>query len=385
MIGFLRIACRYAWWHRGRTMLLVAALALVFTIPAALAVLSFVVEEQLSARARATPLVIGAKGSPLELTLHALYFRTQPPAPLPYAEVTKLQATGLGLAIPITARHKTGEDALVATTRDYFDFRRLTLQSGSHWRRLGDCVAGASVARKRNLKPGDTIVSRLENALDVAGARPLRMRITGVLSPTGTPDDDVFFIDSKTGWVIDGIGHGHDDLTPNANSNHVVAGKPITPYTEITDANVSSFHFHGDPGTFPVHALLAVPPDEKSLARLLGRYRADGTALQILEPPAIMAELLETVVTVRLYALLIFLFLGLLAMGLAALVFALAWQLRQPERETLMLLGVSRFRIVLLMGADAVFVLFLALIVAGLSTFLLSQAGGPVLQRLIIP
>ena len=47
---------------------------------------------------------------------------------------------------------------------------------------------------------------------DLSAEYPLKMRVTGILAPTGTPDDLAVFTDVKTAWVIDGIGHGHDDL-----------------------------------------------------------------------------------------------------------------------------------------------------------------------------
>ena len=36
--------------------------------------------------------------------------------------------------------------------------------------------------------------------------------VVGVLPPTNTPDDDGIFVDIKTAWVIQGIGHGHEDV-----------------------------------------------------------------------------------------------------------------------------------------------------------------------------
>lgn len=41
--------------------------------------------------AEATPLVMGAKGSPLELVLNTLYFRSEFPEPMRYTEAVRLQ------------------------------------------------------------------------------------------------------------------------------------------------------------------------------------------------------------------------------------------------------------------------------------------------------
>ena len=43
-------------------------------------------------------------------------------------------------------------------------------------------------------------------------------------------------------------------------------------YNEITEDNVASFHFHGDPATFPITSVIAVPNDAKASTVLQGRY-----------------------------------------------------------------------------------------------------------------
>ena len=45
---------------------------------------------ELTARAQATPLLVGAKGSPLELVLNSLYFESDVPAAMPYAEADRV-------------------------------------------------------------------------------------------------------------------------------------------------------------------------------------------------------------------------------------------------------------------------------------------------------
>ena len=74
MSGALYLAWRYLAHHRVKTAILVAAIALIAFLPAGLNVLVGESARELTARAEATPLLVGARGSPLSLALRALYF-----------------------------------------------------------------------------------------------------------------------------------------------------------------------------------------------------------------------------------------------------------------------------------------------------------------------
>ena len=71
----LFMAWRYLRFYRGKTAVLVASISLILFLPAGLNVLVERGAEVLTARAESTPLMIGARGSAVDLTLSALYFR----------------------------------------------------------------------------------------------------------------------------------------------------------------------------------------------------------------------------------------------------------------------------------------------------------------------
>ena len=79
MTGSLYVAWRYLGYNRVRTCILVACVSIILALPLALDRLLDVAEEHLVSRARVTPLVVGAKGSALDLTMNAGYFGDQVP------------------------------------------------------------------------------------------------------------------------------------------------------------------------------------------------------------------------------------------------------------------------------------------------------------------
>ena len=85
MNGLLYLAGRHMAAHRGRTLLVVACIALALWVPWTAARLAARYDVELRARADSTPLVIGAPGNRYDLTLAALYFRPTELDTIPYS------------------------------------------------------------------------------------------------------------------------------------------------------------------------------------------------------------------------------------------------------------------------------------------------------------
>ena len=139
----LYLAWRYLAFHRVKTAILVAAITLIVFLPVGLRVIVNQSSRQLTARAEATPLVIGAKGSPTELTLNTLYFSSDVPARTTYAAASEIAATDLAQAIPMYVRFRVRDQPIVGTTLEYFEFRGLKLAEGRQIAVLGEVVLGS--------------------------------------------------------------------------------------------------------------------------------------------------------------------------------------------------------------------------------------------------
>ena len=353
MTDVLYLAWRYLVYNRGKTAVLVASIMLVVYLPVSLRVLVARSATELTARAEATPLLVGAKGSALELVLSSLYFESSPPESTRYGEVRRIRESGLAKAIPLYTRFHTRGNPIIGTTVEYFDFRGSPFASGRAMAVLGECVLGAKVAEDLGLAPGDSIVSSPESVFDLAGVYPLKMTVSGVLERSYSPDDLAVFVDLKTAWVIEGRVHGHQDLSrPEAssqvlsrNEERIVANASVVEYTEITEENIDSFHFHGDLSDYPISAVLALPDSDRSQAILMGRYEAPDETQQIVRPTSVMDELLDTILTVQSFVVAGMIVVGIAALGTATLVFLLSLRIRRREIETMIKIGGSRSRI----------------------------------------
>jgi len=388
MNDVLYLAWQYLRFNRSKTAVLVASISLILFLPAALHVVVREASKSLTARADATPLLVGAAGSAVDLTLAALYFREPSFDPVTFAEVDRVARSGLAIAIPLHLRYQAGGFRIVGTTSDYLEFRGLEIAAGRRFAILGECVLGADVARSLGLAPGDHLVSTPAGAFDVAGTFPLKMGVVGVLAPTGSPDDEAVIVDIKTAWVIAGLAHGHLDVTlPSAaggvlsrDGGNVVANASVLSFTEITPENIDSFHFHGDPQSFPVDAVVVAPHDRKSGIVLRGRFAEPGIPVQMVLPREVVDGLVATMFSVRDAVLLVSLGLGVATLATAALVFALSVRLRRRELETMRKIGASRSRMRAVLAAEVMLVVAASVAFAALLTLLVSRFGSVVLR-----
>ena len=396
MRGTLYLAWRYLLHHRVKTGILVASIGLIAFLPAGLNVLIGESAEALRERARATPLVLGAKGSALELVLSSLYFDARAPETVAYREVERVRATGLARAIPLHVGFRAAGHPIVGTELAYLDWRGLRVAAGRPLAVLGECVVGAEAARALGVGPGDAVVSSPESVFDLAGVYPLKLRVAGVLAPAHTADDRAIFVDVKTAWVIGGHGHGHRDLAEAAaaaavlrresapDGERIVANASVREYNEITAENAASFHFHGELGTYPITAVLALPGTDKERALLRGHYAAPDATLQLVRPMRVIDDLLGTVFTVQSYVAGALVLVGVATLATAALVFALSLRLRRREIETLHKIGGSRARVGVLLASEVVGVLVLGAALASLLTFATRQFGGDAIRSLLV-
>lgn len=386
-LNSLFLAWRYLRTNWARSLILVVCTTLIGGLPMATNQLLNASERQLLQRARSTPLLLGSRGSDLDLVVGSLYFRAQPRQPLRHADVRAVRDTGLASAIPLLLGHQAQGVQVIGTSLDYFAFRGLKPARGSLFTLLGECVLGSGVARSLNLSPGDTITTSPRTLFDLAASYPIRLRVAGVLAPSGNADDEVIFTDVKTTWVMSGLGHGHQDLTSaptdlvlERSEKLVTANARLAEVPEITAEALASFHFHGDPDTFPVSSVIARPHSQRDGDLLRGRYETPPPSARIvaLQPERTVQELLVSTFRLRQVFNLVLLMVALAAVLALVLVYGLSLRLRRDEFLTCARMGARRSVLVRMVGAEIMVVLLMA---TGLSLVL--QAGLTALQPLL--
>ena len=152
--------------------------------------------------------VVGAKGSPMQLILSGVLHVDVPPGNIPLKAVRELEKHPMVASlIPISLGDSLQGFRIVGTSQAYAAHFGATLASGRTWQTPMEAVLGASVARKLGLKLGDHFVGThgLGGGGHVHGDS--QYTVVGILQPSGSVVDRLVLTDTASVWKV------HEDYT----------------------------------------------------------------------------------------------------------------------------------------------------------------------------
>ena len=191
------------------------SVALGVMLMVAVLVIHGIVERMFSQRSIGYDLIVGPKGSELQLVLNTVYRITQPIENLPYLYYLQLKDDPwVKTAIPIALGDVTeeGNFPLVGTTELFFENeyapgREFQLQAGDVMRTSFDAIIGSEVSRVNNWNVGSQFQLMHGGAESEGGHKhDEKFTVVGILAPTGTPNDKTVFIHLTGFFAI----AGHD-------------------------------------------------------------------------------------------------------------------------------------------------------------------------------
>jgi putative ABC transport system permease protein len=205
------VALSYARRSPLTTLLNVIMLTLGVATVVLLLLLSRQLDESLQREARGIDLVVGAKGSPLQLILAGVYHLDVPPGNIALDEVQKLRVNPLiAQVIPISLGDSYLGFRIVGTEPAFVTHYGAELASSRLWQAPLEAVLGAEVARRSSLAVGGQFAG--SHGLSVGGAEHADdpYRVVGILRPTGTVIDRLVVTGTESVWKIHEHHHEHE-------------------------------------------------------------------------------------------------------------------------------------------------------------------------------
>ena len=203
MIRTLRWAWRFLWSRP-----LAAGLNLLL-LTLGLASISFVllvnhqIERAFERDLAGIDVVVGAKGSPLQLILSGVFQIDTPTGNIALSAVQALQKNPqVAQLIPISMGDSFRGFRIIGTTPDYVSHYAGVLAGGVMWQAPMQAVLGASVARDTGLKVGDSFVGShgLAGSGHAHGQTPYK--VTGVLAASGAVIDRLILTPTESVWRV---------------------------------------------------------------------------------------------------------------------------------------------------------------------------------------
>lgn len=212
-----RIAWRYLWSRPLVAALTLAGVALGAALISGVLTIRRETERVFLDEGSAFDLVVGAKGSPLQLVLSSVYHLDVPTGNVPLSEVDRLKADmRVRTAVPIGLGDNFRGYRIVGTTPEFFDLTRrnpdteedvriFSMAEGSwDFSEPFNAVLGADVARRTGLRVGDTFAGS-HGIVAVAGSEEHAdspYTVVGILAPSGTSNDRAVFASIEAVWAV---------------------------------------------------------------------------------------------------------------------------------------------------------------------------------------
>jgi putative ABC transport system permease protein len=224
-MSVVRLAWAYLASRPLLTLLHVAMLAIGMGTMILLLLFTAQTEQRLARDASPVDLVVGAKGSPLQLILSSVLHVDVPTGNIPYAEARRIGAGPMvAAAVAVSLGDSFRGFRIVGTEAQFLALYSARVEKGRAFDRPMEAVLGSEAARRTGLAAGDKFAGShgLAETGPAHAAHPYE--VVGILAPTGTVVDRLVLTPLESVWEV------HAEREPGAKEgeHHDDADKEIT-------------------------------------------------------------------------------------------------------------------------------------------------------------
>jgi len=207
-------------------------------------------------------LVIGAKGSPLQMILCNMYHIDNPTGNISIKEARPFlnpKHPLIRLAVPLSLGDSYRNFRIVGTTHEILDsIYPSQLAAGKRWERDMEVTIGAIVAEETGLKVGDQFHSShgfMDDGVNVHD-HGSGFQVVGILEASGTVADQLILCNNRSIWLV----HEHEEE------------QPVTDSAQIAQHNHDHDHDHSH--DHAGHSKPLIEEVDKDITSVLIRYKS---------------------------------------------------------------------------------------------------------------
>ncbi len=228
MIG--KLIWKNIWFKKGNLLLSVLLFMLGTAVISLLLLVQHGISGKLDRDLQDIDAVVGAKGSPLQLVLSAVYHVDAPTGNINYDDLlASTRGPLVEQVIPLAYGDGYRGYRIVGTTTDYITKYNGELAQGNIFSTAMEVVLGAKVANNTGLKTGEHFAGNHGGDGD---AHEEPYTVAGILKPTGTVLDFLILTPVESVWQV----HAHQDKTVDENGKRSHAADTA----ESTSADITA-------------------------------------------------------------------------------------------------------------------------------------------------
>uniref|UniRef100_UPI004047F7FE ABC transporter permease n=1 Tax=Algoriphagus sp. TaxID=1872435 RepID=UPI004047F7FE len=270
-MNLLTLSWKYLSFRPLPTGLNVILLAFGLAIITVLLLVQHQFEQKMTRDSVGIDLVVGAKGSPLQLILSSVYHIDFPTGNIKIEEAQRISKSRLvKQVIPLAMGDNVQGLRILGTNHDYLDLYGVKFAAGKAWEKPFEVTLGAESAQILGLKLGDTFSGSHGISVGSYDHDQHAFHVTGILAPSGKVVDRLVLTSIESVWYThDEGGVAELETTTKGEKGSIVEKeKPL-------DEGV-------DPHLLPVAARgFPTSDQEREVTTLLVRYRNPMAAIQL--------------------------------------------------------------------------------------------------------
>ena len=238
-----KIAWKNSWFKPLNTVLSIILLTASVAIISLLILLQKQFEKQFSSNIDGVDLVIGAKGSPMQLILSSVYQMDAPTGNINYGDAKVwMHHPFVETAIPLAFGDNYRGFRIVGTTEDYLKKYEAEITSGTIFKENFEVVLGSEVARKMNIKVGYKFFGSHGDSEEGEVHDEHAYIVKGIASPTGKVIDNLILCNIESVWAMH---HHEEDAATEEEHHHHEEGEE---HHHEEDAATEEEHHHHEEG-----------------------------------------------------------------------------------------------------------------------------------------
>ncbi len=190
------------------TFLSLLLLTLGVALVSMLLILNKQLDEQFKRNISGIDMVVGAKGSPLQLILSSVYHIDNPTGNIPLEEAEALLKNPIiKQGIPLAYGDSYKGYRIVGTNKEYAEHYNVVLKEGKLWMHEYEVTAGAVVAKNLGLKIGDRFHSAHGLVENAPAHDHADYKVVGIFEHSNSVIDQLLLTDVTSVWAI----HDHPE------------------------------------------------------------------------------------------------------------------------------------------------------------------------------
>jgi len=196
-------------------------------------------KNEISKNAAGIDLVVGAKGSPLQIILASIFHVDFPTGNISLADARNLTRNRLvASAIPLSLGDSYRGYRIVGTTEKYVELYKAELEQGEFFNAKMTAIVGSNVASLLGVSLGDALASDHGLSEGAGDHDENPYKVVGILKPSGSVIDNLVITSIQSVWEV----HGHEEEHDEPGMGEVELEKLGVTVTEeqLTEEDITS-------------------------------------------------------------------------------------------------------------------------------------------------